>query len=210
MYYILGEGGAKYGPADMDTLKQWVAEHRITRDMMIENADNGTQVKASDIPGLFQEVGETQADSQVVQEASPYDPLAGGSAAEAQQPTPGQSPDAVIQDEPAASPYSTPQSPYSSPSAPAGGYQTTNYPREAYAEASDDNYKKAWIFLAIGFFCCTFLMPVGLVYAYKARDDGHPQAKTVIIVGWVVVGLIVVGILINFATIAAMFASGGF
>jgi hypothetical protein len=53
MYYVLGEGGAKYGPASLETLRKWVEEGRILPGMMLEDASTGVQIQASQVDGLF-------------------------------------------------------------------------------------------------------------------------------------------------------------
>lgn len=68
MYFVLGEGGAKYGPADVDTLKQWAAENRLSPTSMLEDASTGVQVQASQVPGIYPPA----APSQPTATQSPY------------------------------------------------------------------------------------------------------------------------------------------
>jgi hypothetical protein len=53
MYYVLGDGGAKFGPADVTTLKQWVIEGRVLPTTMLEDAVTGTVTAASAINDLY-------------------------------------------------------------------------------------------------------------------------------------------------------------
>lgn len=51
-YYVLGDQGQKYGPADIDTLNAWIAEGRIVSTSMLEDAASGMQLAASSVQGL--------------------------------------------------------------------------------------------------------------------------------------------------------------
>jgi len=53
-YYVIGPDGNKYGPADVPTLKSWIAENRLTPDSMVEDFNTGQRMKASAVPGLFE------------------------------------------------------------------------------------------------------------------------------------------------------------
>lgn len=52
-YYVIGPDGNKYGPADVPTLKQWVAENRLNQGSMLEDFNTGQRVTAGQVPGLF-------------------------------------------------------------------------------------------------------------------------------------------------------------
>lgn len=50
-------------------------------------------------------------------------------------------------------------------------------PDMAGVHAGAADMKNAWIYGIIGFFCCGIILgPVGLSYALKAKQKGHPQA----------------------------------
>ena len=53
-YYVIGTDGQQYGPATMDTLKQWVGEQRILPTTMLKSFANGQTLAASAVPGLFE------------------------------------------------------------------------------------------------------------------------------------------------------------
>jgi hypothetical protein len=53
-YYVIGPDGNRYGPGDMQTLKQWVLENRVTPQTMIEDLATGQRLPASSIAGLFE------------------------------------------------------------------------------------------------------------------------------------------------------------
>lgn len=55
-YYVIGPDGNKYGPADVPTLKQWVAENRLQPDSMLEDFGSGQRVTAASVPGLFEDL----------------------------------------------------------------------------------------------------------------------------------------------------------
>ncbi len=52
-YYVLGDQGQKYGPADIPTLNQWIAEGRIVPHTMLQDEASGGMIAASTIPGLL-------------------------------------------------------------------------------------------------------------------------------------------------------------
>src|SRR4051812_21395906 len=52
-YYVIGPDGNKYGPADVNALKGWVAENRLGPTSMVEDFNTGQRMQASQIPGLF-------------------------------------------------------------------------------------------------------------------------------------------------------------
>jgi hypothetical protein len=51
-YYVIANDGQKYGPADVQTLNQWVVEGRLLPNQMLENEASGERVPASAVPGL--------------------------------------------------------------------------------------------------------------------------------------------------------------
>jgi hypothetical protein len=51
-YFVLGEGGQKYGPADLATLNQWIGEGRLLPNTMLEDASSGVRSTAGAISGL--------------------------------------------------------------------------------------------------------------------------------------------------------------
>ena len=53
-YYVIGPDGNRYGPGDVSTLKQWVAEHRLTPQTMLEDFDTGHRMPAASVAGLFE------------------------------------------------------------------------------------------------------------------------------------------------------------
>lgn len=72
-YYVIGPDGNKYGPADVPTLKTWVAENRLTPESMLEDFNTGQRMPASAVPGLIE--GQPTASAQpgpAMGAASPY------------------------------------------------------------------------------------------------------------------------------------------
>jgi hypothetical protein len=51
-YYVIGQDGHRYGPADLTLLSQWVREGRVLPATIIEDATSGTRIPASSVPGL--------------------------------------------------------------------------------------------------------------------------------------------------------------
>jgi len=51
-YYVLGDLGQKYGPADLLTLNQWVIEGRVVSHTILEDESSGGKIVASSISDL--------------------------------------------------------------------------------------------------------------------------------------------------------------
>lgn len=51
-YFVIGEDGYKYGPADVLQLNSWIIEGRLTPTSRLEQVGSGVQVYASTVPGL--------------------------------------------------------------------------------------------------------------------------------------------------------------
>ena len=51
-YFVVGEDGQKYGPADVNTLNLWIKEGRILGQTVLEDQSTGFQSPASAVPGL--------------------------------------------------------------------------------------------------------------------------------------------------------------
>lgn len=177
MYYVVGEGGAKYGPADLDTLKQWAAENRLTPSMTLEDAATGVQMPASQVPGLFPSV---PVQPVLQTPAAPLDP------SPSQPSSPYQSPQQPYQD-----PAQT-QNPYSS-SGPysQNPYQTpATYNRSSGSTGESNTIIIGWVMFGLGVLCCFLFSPVAIFFGKKAKDEGHPQGNLVMILGivWTCLG----------------------
>lgn len=199
---MVGEGGAKYGPADVDTLKQWATENRLTATMMLEDAATGALIPASQVPGLF-----PPAPMQTIQQ--PMNPGMGQTPS--QPSSPYQSPSAP------GSPYQSPsqQNPYSTPGAnpySQNPYQApANYSRGTGAPSGNSNtIVTAWIMFALGVACCFLFSPAAIFFGKKAKDEGHPQGNLVMILGIVWTCLGACGSIFWIIGVAAGGASGGF
>lgn len=53
-YYVIGPDGAKYGPGDVPTLKQWAADNRLTPQTILEDVATGQRVAAYQVQGIFE------------------------------------------------------------------------------------------------------------------------------------------------------------
>jgi len=51
-YFVIGEDGQKYGPADVATLNGWIAEQRLTPTQQLEEEASGVRMAASAVQGL--------------------------------------------------------------------------------------------------------------------------------------------------------------
>lgn len=177
MYYVVGEGGAKYGPADLDTLKQWAAENRLTPVMTLEDAATGIQMLASQVPGLFPA---TSVQPILQTPAAPQDPTV------SQPSSPYQSPQQPYQDP------AQPQNPYSSSGPYAQNpYQTpATYNRSSGSTGDSNTIIIGWVMFGLGVLCCFLFSPVAIFFGKKAKDEGHPQGNLVMILGivWTCLG----------------------
>ena len=52
-YFVIGPDGQEYGPASIDTLRQWVSENRVLPTTMLKSVQSGLTVAASTIGELF-------------------------------------------------------------------------------------------------------------------------------------------------------------
>ena len=51
-YFVIGDDGQKYGPADVPTLKQWITDGRLLATTIVENEATGERMSAQAVPGL--------------------------------------------------------------------------------------------------------------------------------------------------------------
>lgn len=51
-YFVVLPTGEKYGPADVQTLQQWVQEGRVKPEAMLQDAVTGQYITANQVPGL--------------------------------------------------------------------------------------------------------------------------------------------------------------
>ena len=58
-YFVLGEDGQTYGPADLATLNQWVLEGRIVPTTLLQPEGTQRRMAASTVPGLVFQQGHT-------------------------------------------------------------------------------------------------------------------------------------------------------
>lgn len=51
-YYVVGEDGQRYGPADLATLNRWIRERRLLPSMHLVEESTGLTVLAGMVAGL--------------------------------------------------------------------------------------------------------------------------------------------------------------
>ena len=56
MYSVIGKDGQTFGPVDLDTLKTWCVEGRITSDTPVVDPIDGQTKRASDLPEVAQHI----------------------------------------------------------------------------------------------------------------------------------------------------------
>ncbi len=149
-YFVIGDDGQKYGPADVPTLQAWIAEGRLLPTQQVEEEGSGVRSAARAIPGLTFPLEAPQQ--------APQGPGAAQGSPYAQQP----------------------------------GANYQGYPRQGAPYVGDNgsnDLTKAWVFGVLGFFCCFLFGIGGIVYANKAKEKGHPNAQTALIVCSVLLAL---------------------
>lgn len=52
-YYVLGSGGAKYGPVDVTVLNGWIAANRVGPETLVEDTGSGVKLPARAVPGVI-------------------------------------------------------------------------------------------------------------------------------------------------------------
>lgn len=192
MYYVIGDGGAKFGPADVPTLKQWVTEGRVLPTTMLEDAVTGLVSAASENPELFPPAG----------------------AATTSVPGPGQP-----LDPPSTTTSGTTSSPYGSPVSGPTSYQSppnTGSPYHRPSNSSADGNKMNTMAIAFGAAsligcipCCCLgylgsipgllLGGASLYFCTKAKEQGFNTTLPMI--------LAIAGIVLNFGWLILLIIS---
>lgn len=184
MYYVLGDGGAKYGPASLDTLRKWVEEGRILPGMMLEDASTGVQIQASQVDGLF--------GPPTVPSAAPQgEPQTGYSPYTPQDPGPQSQPGSPWQQSPqGGNPYPR-------------GYEGAPYGQQ---QGADPTWFIAggWILTVLAVIpCCPCLQipfGIGAIFCgWKTKQLGNKHGQVLMSAAIValVVGLIVYGVIMS-------------
>jgi hypothetical protein len=55
-YYVLSGDAKAYGPIDLEGLKAWVREGRVTPDTFLKEGEDGLILRASEVPALWEGV----------------------------------------------------------------------------------------------------------------------------------------------------------
>lgn len=162
-YFVIGPDGRKYGPASVDTLNAWAREGRLLPNSELEDSVSGTRLSASSVPGLIFGVAQPGPAPQP--------------GPEPQQPY-GQAQGPYAQQQPQ-NPYGPQQGNWSAPPG------SSPYPRQGapmYAADAQGDITKSFVFGAIGLICCPIVFSViGIVFALKAKEKGHPTAQAALI-----------------------------
>jgi hypothetical protein len=226
MYFVLGAGGAKYGPADLDTLKQWAAENRITPDMLLEDASTGAQIPARQVPGLFgAPLGSPPPAAPPQDLGAPGmgapgmgGPMGDPGMAQPQVPQPQVPQPQEPQPGPLQGPaggYAESQGPYTSPTGQPGPsapgpygqpnpYGSNPYGANPYVRPTGGGDPTpfviaGWVMAPATLFCCLCLSPVGIWCGWKADKEGHAQGK---IIMYVNIAALVIGFIVNLVMIS--------
>jgi len=187
-YYVIWSDGQKFGPADVDTLNQWIIEGRVTPETELESVATMARLSASSVPGLvFAQAAPSGPDLQV-----PTDDLVQTTTADPG-PSTFSSPYGVqetpSENQPANSPYQYPPDPTGNP-----------YPRSDGGSQNGQTEAIISIVCSVLGLCCCCLFPIaGLVLGYMSKNKGNQLGNTAVIIGWICVALSVGGSIIWFA-----------
>ena len=220
-FYVIGNDGSKFGPAEVETLSQWAKEGRLGRETMVENAENGAQARARDIPGVrFPSTAVMEGTNDAVLKdpsQAPKRASGGAAAVAAGQPAsyvagtpervtgmPERAPGdpARVAEAPAkvVAPYQAgnAQSSYSetgtTPAQP-GAARGTAYNRNI-DNGSAKLVTQAWVILAFGFFFGPIITPFAIYSANRALNMGNQDAQTPKLIAWILLAIQLVAVLI--------------
>ncbi len=154
-YFVIGPTGDKYGPATVDVLTQWASEGRLSPDSWVEDAFSGRRLLARDVPGII-----------LLSAQPPTSPTYGGGV----NPGPHGGPQFGGNPNYTGNSYqNAPSSPYARP---------MQYGSQPYSPEIDKYVTISWVCFGLSLVCCGFIASiVGIVYANKALEVGHPMAN---------------------------------
>ncbi|MDR3691771.1 MAG: hypothetical protein P4L46_20495 [Fimbriimonas sp.] len=73
-YYVIGEDGQKYGPADVATLNSWITEGRLLPTQQLEDETSGLRLAAGAVQGLnFPLQGAARVNAPTPPTGNPYE-----------------------------------------------------------------------------------------------------------------------------------------
>src|SRR5438045_3024248 len=52
-YFVIGADGQEYGPATVDSLRDWAQQNRVLPTTILKNVATGERVAATAVPGIF-------------------------------------------------------------------------------------------------------------------------------------------------------------
>lgn len=163
-YFVVFEDGRRFGPADLATLSAWAAEGRINSDSVIENEENGSRGLARELPGV-----KFPSATDLLIKPDPQKPAQEASVSPQQHGL----------------------------HTHASQLRESSVGGTAYNRNIDNGSAKmvqnAWIMVIVGFFVpCIAIAPFGIYTAGRALRMGNQDAKTPILVGWIVFALWIV------------------
>lgn len=170
-YFVVADDGAKYGPADIETLNGWIREGRMLPGTLVEEEASGARMAASAVAGLVfpAPVPPTPiVPPQPGPSAGPYTPPS-PEARPFAQPNP--------QPYPYASNYARPPGPYPNPVSDSGNTEVV----------------WSWVLGVAGLLCC-FIFPIfGTFAGYSAKSKGNPGGQAAMVFNIVVLLISIAG-----------------
>lgn len=168
-FYVIGPGGAKYGPADVPTLAKWKTENRVNDATELEDAASGRRVSAAELL------------SGATMQSAPSSPQPGMPSTGYQQPG-GFQPGGFAQPQQPINPYAQAPQAYADP--------------EAGKKEFNSSIIAAVLGL---FCCGIIAPAVGIYYGIQAKNLGHKNGQVAIIINVVVLVIDAIGLLVAFA-----------
>ncbi len=186
-YYVIWSDGQKFGPADVDTLNQWIQEGRVTPETELESVATMARLSASSVPGLiFGQPAPAASDLQVPTDQPTM--TMGADPAPSTFASPYGVQETPSQNQPANSPYQYPPDPTGNP-----------YPRNDGNQTGQTEAIVSIVLSVLGLCCCCLMPIAGLVLGYISKNKGNQLGNTAVIIGWICVVLSVGGSIVWFA-----------
>jgi hypothetical protein len=196
-YYVIGQDGAKYGPAPLTQIAQWVNEGRVLGNTQLQSITGATYEAQALLPHLF---GRTGGPQQITQGGAPRPPSPMGPTpgpqpgpGQTMSPGPGRPPMAPMGQTQGPMP-GQPQGPMSRDDLLNSPYFNSNQlPSKHQAVRSTmglhDDYEGSThfttsivcAFLTLLPLCPIVTAVIGIIYGAKAMGEGHPKGLMAII-----------------------------
>ncbi|MFN7172675.1 MAG: hypothetical protein ACK4P3_07845 [Fimbriimonadaceae bacterium] len=217
-YYVIGQDGAKYGPAPLTQIARWVNEGRVLGNTQLQSMTGATYEAQALLPHLF---GRTAGPQQITQGGAPRPPSPMGPTpgpqpgpGEPMSPGPGRPPMAPMPGQTQGPMPGQPQGPMSQDDLLKSPYFNSNQLGKHQAVGSTvglhNDYEGSrhfttsivCAFLTLLPICPIITAIIGVIYGAKAMGEGHSKGLMAIIFNIVA---FFAGVLFSFFIQSALF-----